>query len=242
MIGTGKMGRCLATILKDRAEVTVCSRSEDRARSLAMRSGVGWAGIDAISASDVVIAAIPSEILPSFAEDAAALMRPGTLFVDVSSVKLGFIEEVQRKLPECFGYISIHPLFTSPRIKEKDMAVINVRRSPIGEKFTSLLSDSGIRVFETTPEEHDRATAITQVLHHFALLSFEKALKDLSDDCELEVEKFWTHSLKKTLAVLRLINRNHETILMIQRRNRFGREIREEFVRNAERLNQEFSR
>ncbi|MEN3035196.1 MAG: prephenate dehydrogenase/arogenate dehydrogenase family protein [Candidatus Methanosuratincola sp.] len=236
VIGTGKMGRCLATLLKGNAEVTLCSREPERARALARRMGIAGAGVPELSASDVVVAAIPTEALTGFAEECAGMMRTGAAFVDVSSVKMGVVEEVLKRLPDGAGYASIHPLFTSPRVKDKDIAFIAIRETETLKRFREALAKAG-RVFETTPEEHDRATAATQVLHHFALLTIERALLKRANESEI----FKTHSLRRTLAVIRMVERNRETVMTIQRLNRFGREAREEFIREAEALNSELS-
>ncbi len=237
VIGTGKMGRCLSTLLRDHADVTLCSRDFKKAKKIAKRIGVGSADINTISESDVVIATIPTGALPRFVEESAGGMRPGAVFVDVSSIKIGLVEEVLKRLPEGVGYVSIHPLFTSPNVKYKDVAFIPVRETATVDRFFETFSKSGISVFKTTPEEHDRATAVMQVLHHFALLTMEKVIQKHMKSSE----KFKTHSLRRTLAVIRLIERNRETAVMIQKLNRFGKGIREEFIKEAEALDREFS-
>ncbi|MEN3007362.1 MAG: prephenate dehydrogenase/arogenate dehydrogenase family protein [Candidatus Methanosuratincola petrocarbonis] len=235
VIGTGRMGRCLAALLKGNAEVTLCSREPKKARALAKRLGVSSAGISELSSSDVVIAAIPTEALIKFAEEYAGTMRPDATFVDVSSVKIGVVEEVLKRLPQRAGYASIHPLFTSPRVKDKDIAFMVLREAKTLKRFREALARSA-RVFETAPEEHDRATATTQVLHHFALLTIERALKHAKVS-----ETFKTNSLRRTLAVIRTVERNRETVITIQKLNRFGKEAREEFIREAEAFNAELS-
>ncbi|MBC7128031.1 MAG: prephenate dehydrogenase/arogenate dehydrogenase family protein [Candidatus Methanosuratus sp.] len=237
VIGTGKMGRCLSTLLKDHAEVTLHSRDIKKARAIARRIGVDGADINAISGSDVILATIPTGALQRFVEESAGAMRPGAIFVDVSSVKVGLVEEVLKRLPKGTGYVSIHPLFTSPKVKEKGVAFIPVRETATVERFLETLSKSGMSVFRTTAEEHDRATAATQVLHHFALLTMERVLQRYMKSSE----RFKTHSLRKTLAVIRLVERNRETAVMIQKLNKFGKGIREEFIREAEALDREFS-
>lgn len=239
MIGTGKMGRCLAQLLKCNSEVTICSRSEGKARAAARRMGIGWGGIDAIARSDITIATAPTEAVPALADQAAKLMPHGALFVDVSSVKMGLIEKVAGRIPHDSGYISIHPLFTSPRVKARNIVAVRVKDSDLSLRFCELLCKSGARIIEATAEEHDRAMAVTQVLHHFALMALERALDKKASGIDLD--RFCTHSLSKTMAVLRLIRKNYETVKMIQRENVFGKEIREEFLREACKLDEELS-
>ncbi|MDI9645032.1 MAG: hypothetical protein QFX35_07435, partial [Candidatus Verstraetearchaeota archaeon] len=85
-----------------------------------------------------------------------------------------------------------------------------------------------------------RATAATQVLHHFALLAMKSALDKMSKTNPIAIESFTTHSLRKTQAVLRLVERNHGAVITIQKLNRYGKEARREFLKEAFRIDEEF--
>ncbi|MBC7112461.1 MAG: prephenate dehydrogenase/arogenate dehydrogenase family protein [Candidatus Methanomethyliales bacterium] len=233
------MGRCMARLLKKSTEVTLCGRSFRRAARVAKIVGVRVADIDiCMLQSDILIAAVPPTSLPELAGEASQHMRDGALFVDISSVKCGIVEEVTRLLPERLEYVSIHPLFASHRVGIKNVVIVPVRVRCWMDKFRELLLTCGMSVVECSAEEHDRAMATFQVLHHFAYLSLKGALKRLG--FEEKESPFTTYSFKRTLAVLRLIEGNIQAIEEIQRRNKFSDDARRIFIEEAKRLDNLF--
>ncbi|MCX8169617.1 MAG: prephenate dehydrogenase/arogenate dehydrogenase family protein, partial [Candidatus Methanomethyliaceae archaeon] len=162
----------------------------------------------------------------------------GSLFVDVSSVKCGIIEEIANLLPPQLEYISIHPLFVSPRVKIKNVIMTPVKAKNWNEKLEELLIKAGMRIGKCSAEEHDKIMAACQVAHHFTYLSLKETLKKLNFENIQEI--FITHSLRKTLAILRLIERNIRTIEEIQRMNKFASMIRKIFIQEAKRLDESF--
>lgn len=234
------MGRCLTRLLRNHCDITLCSRRPDRAISLAKRLDVNASGIESCaSKSDIVIVTIPTEDLQPFAEQISKRMQPGSLFVDISSVKCGVVEVLSKTLPTNVEYASIHPLFASAAVGKKNVILIPVRGSRWIPHLKRLLTSSGMRVTESTAEEHDKVMAAVQVLHHFAYLSLRSAMARL--DWGQDMESFRTHAFRKSLAVLRLIEGNLKTIELIQRRNKYAPYVRELFIKEAKRLNQYYS-
>lgn len=238
-MGTGRMGRSLTRLLKNHCDITLCSRRPDRALSVAKRLGVSASGVkDCVAKSDVVIAAIPTDDLRQFAEQVSETMRPGSLFVDISSVKCGVVEALSGILPAHTEYVSIHPLFASAAVGRKNVIVIPVRGNSWGLHLKQLLASSGMRVTESTAEEHDKVMATVQVLNHFAYLSLRSAMARL--DCGKDIEPFKTHAFRKSLAVLKLIEGNLQTVELIQRGNKYAPSVRELFIKEAKRLDQQY--
>jgi len=79
---------------------------------------------------DVVVLTVPTDAMLASSRDAARLMKPGSLLVDVSSVKCGVVEDICMALPDHVSFISIHPLFSSPGVKVKNTVVVPVRPGP----------------------------------------------------------------------------------------------------------------
>lgn len=238
-MGTGRMGRCLTRLLRNYCDITICSRRPDRASSVAKRLGVGASGIkNCVAKSEIVIAAIPTEDLQPFVEQISETMRPGSLFVDISSVKCGVVEVLSRTLPANIEYASIHPLFASAAVGQKNVILIPVRGNRRSPHLKQLLTLSGMHVMESTAEEHDKAMAMVQVLHHFAYLSLRSAMARL--DWGQGRESFKTYAFRKSLAVLKLIEGNLQTIELIQRRNKYAPFVRELFITEAKKLNQQY--
>jgi len=231
-------------LLRGRCDLTVCGRDADKAQAVARRLGLKASDIGGcVKGSDVVVAAIPSESLPAFVRDISAMLRPGSLFVDVSSVKCGIVEQVSGALPRSVEYVSIHPLFASARVRPKNIVLVGVRTSRLGPLFKLLLSSSGARVTEASAEDHDRAMAAVQVLHHFAYLSMRDALADMvCNVAEGDISAFETHTLRKTLGVMRLIESNLQTVSYIQRKNKYASSARRLLIEAAERLDRSYNR
>ncbi len=238
------MGRCLGILLRDRCDLTICSRDAEKAQAVAGRLRLKASGIgECVQGSDVIVAAVPSESLPDLAREISAKLRPSSLFVDVSSVKCGIVEQVSGALPPSVEYVSIHPLFASARVRPKNVILVGVRTGRLGSLFKLLLSSSGARVTEASAEDHDRAMAAVQVLHHFAYLSMRDAFSDMG--CSVAgggISAFETHTLRKTLGVMRLIESNLQTVSYIQRKNKYAPSARRLLIEAAERLDRSYSR
>ncbi|MCS7097965.1 MAG: prephenate dehydrogenase/arogenate dehydrogenase family protein [Candidatus Methanomethyliaceae archaeon] len=233
------MGRCMAYLLKGVSEVMINSRDFRQAKKVARKIGVKACSFEDLSNSDIIIATVPSEILLEVAKKAFQIMKEGSLFVDVSSVKCGIIEEIANLLPPKLEYISLHPLFASPRVKIKNVIMIPINAKNWNERLEELLIKAGMRVGKCSAEEHDKIMAAYQVAHHFTYLSLKETLKKMNFENMQEI--FITHSLRKTLAVLRLIERNIKTVEEIQRMNKFASIARRIFIQEAKRLDESYS-
>jgi len=235
------MGKCLTKLLKDYCDLTICGRQPDHASVTAKRLGVRSSTIeDCLSKSDVIIATIPSEALVPFIERFSGRILPGSLFVDISSVKCGFIEAVAKTLPTTIGYLSIHPLFSSLRAGRKNVLVIPVRENKWTPQIKKLLVLGGMRVTETNAEEHDNIMATVQVLNHFMYLTMRNSMAQLGTVKELE--SFETYAFRGSLNILKLIEGNLETIELIQKKNKYAPPARNLFIDEAKKLDQKYSR
>lgn len=241
VVGTGRMGKCLTKLLKDYCDLTICGRQPDHASAIAKRLDVRSSTIeDCLSKSDIIIATIPSETLLPFVERFSGGIRTGSLFVDISSVKCGFIEALAKILPPTIGYVSIHPLFSSPGVGRKNVIVIPVRGNKWTTQLKELLALGGMRVTETSAEEHDRVMAKVQVLNHFMYLIMRDSMAQLGADKELE--SFETHAFRRSLNILKLIEGNLETVELIQKRNKYAPLVRNLFMDEAKKLDQKYNR
>jgi prephenate dehydrogenase len=240
VVGTGRMGIGLSRLLKGHCDLAICSRNDQKAKAAARRLGIKASTMERCAAGcDILIAAIPTGELLSFAKQFSGMMQPGTLFVDISSVKCGVVKPISDLLPQAIEYVSVHPLFASARVRPRNVVCISVRSDLWGPRLEELLSSSGMCVTRSTPEEHDRAMAAIQVLNHFAYLTLKNALKELGYGPSMR--PFHTHAFAKTLATMRMMEKNMETILLIQKLNEYAPWAREVFISEAEKLNTELS-
>lgn len=240
-MGTGRMGRCLAALLRGRCDLVVCSRDLRKAEAMARKAEAKAAGTEGCSDRQVVILAVPNSSLIEVAGMVSRTMPAGSLLVDISSVKCGVIDKVEGAIPRGISYISIHPLFYSPRSREKNTIIVPVRPGVWLSPLMSLLTSSGMRLFVAEEKTHDRAMAAVQVAHHFALLSLKATLARMGFWEKGDLEPFMTRSLEKSLRVIRSLDRNIATIEMIQKENGFSQTARATFLDEAKKLDSIYS-
>ncbi|MEM3381745.1 MAG: prephenate dehydrogenase/arogenate dehydrogenase family protein, partial [Candidatus Bathyarchaeia archaeon] len=236
--GAGKMGKLLAKSMRSRVgTLRVISRNLERAKEAARELDVEWAPIEDAHNADVVIVSVPMDETVDACKNLAGRMSPGSLLVDLTSVKTGIVDAVSSSTPPNIEYLSIHPLF-GPNVENmvgRRIIAIKAKPGPKTEDFIDLLESCGCIVKVSTVEEHDEAMASIQVLHHFALLSLSKAISRLVAGRNLS--EYLTESFERTLTNIESIERNLETIYKIQRMNPHGERARKIFIEEATRLN-----
>lgn len=237
IVGTGGMARLMARALKEKIpKLAISSRSPEKAKKLSTRLGVRWAVMDEAAEYNSVLLTAPPQSLPEAAAAISEKMRPGSLLMEISSIKVGVVERVNEKIPDGIEYISLHPLFgpSARRIRGYSIAVIPVR----GEKFLNavagLFESIGLNVVVTSPQEHDEAMSMIQVAHHMAYLSLALSLwESLTPDM---IAKYGTRSLRRTFMVLKMFRGNLGVIKEIQEMNVYGGRARAKLVECIERL------
>ncbi|HNU07820.1 MAG TPA: prephenate dehydrogenase/arogenate dehydrogenase family protein, partial [Pyrinomonadaceae bacterium] len=132
-----------------------------------------------------------------------------------------------KHLPESVEIVGTHPLFGPQSghegIQGMRVAICRVRGSRF-ESVSKFLSDKlKLRVFEKSPEEHDREMAHVQALTHFVA----RALDELHvDESELA-----TVSYEELMRAARLVSEDSwELFKTIQQGNPFAESKRRDFV------------
>lgn len=240
MIGTGRMGQCMASLLKGLCDLTVVSRDASRVRRMpGGLKAMGMASTD-LYTMDIVIMAVPTAALLASAKQISCRMRPGSLIVDISSVKCGVVERLCKALPDSVDYISIHPLFASAGVKVKNTIVVPVRPGKWSSSLALLLSSAGMSLKEASAEEHDRAMATVQAVHHFALMALKNVMarRGLTGQA---LDPFLTHNMLRTMHTIRMVDSNSATIEMIQKTNKHSSQARKEFIEEAIKLDKHYA-
>ncbi|MEM2896519.1 MAG: prephenate dehydrogenase/arogenate dehydrogenase family protein [Candidatus Bathyarchaeia archaeon] len=237
--GTGRIGRALARILRNRfRRVLICSRSVKRAKRVAGSLGIYGYSIDENWEADIVIVSVPIEHTYQVCKDLISKLQKGFLLVDLASVKEGIVNRLEKEIPERLEYVSLHPLFGGriKNLKNKNFIVIPVKLGEKARAFLKFLESEGANLVHSTLEEHEKSMSIVQVLHHFSLLTFLMALGKLGGIDYLKESSLETRSLEKTKKILKMIKENFPTIVSIQKYSRFGEKVRKEFAMDAERI------
>jgi prephenate dehydrogenase len=183
IVGAGEMGRWVADTV-DHTPLAFADTDAEAARDAAAAFGaeaVPLAG--ATPAADrefeTVCLAVP---LPVVA-DAVADWAPHTneAMFDVSGIMGPPVAAMREHLPD-HERASLHPLFAPPRAPG-NVALVSDAVGPTLDPLLDAIRRAGNELFETTPEEHDRAMSTVQAKTHAAVLAWA-----LASDGELREE------------------------------------------------------
>jgi prephenate dehydrogenase len=169
IIGLGAFGRLMAEHLSPHFRLYGFDPAVSEDDAAAMK-GVALASLSVVACCDIVVLATP---VNSFGAVIAAIrpyLRPGTLALDVGSVKIAPCAIMNRDLPEGVDIVGTHPLFgpQSARggIRGLKIAVCPVRGAKAPRVAAVLRKKLGLKVIVATPDAHDREVATAQGLTH----------------------------------------------------------------------------
>lgn len=162
IIGFGAFGQLIARHLRDHLPVCVCDP--------AMRSN-DLPQVDLADAArcQIVVLAVPLLRMEDVLHQIAPHLAPGTLVVDVASVKIRPAQMMQRILPDHAQIVASHPLF-GPESARDGLRGHRIAWCPLRgtghRRAAALLRRLGLQVLPTTPDRHDRDMAVVQGLTH----------------------------------------------------------------------------
>ena len=168
--GRGGMGRCLAQMFGDLGHAVLIA---DLDTPLSPR--------EAAEVADVVIISVPIDATVDVIRDLGPRVRPDALLMDVTSIKSAPMRAMLEH-SRC-SVIGTHPLFgPSVHTVQGQRIVLTPGRDAKAEWggwLRTMLCARGLNVLETTPEAHDQAMSIVQVLTHFTTEVMGRALTTL---------------------------------------------------------------
>ena len=174
IVGYGSFGRFMAQHLSHHFEVVVHDQRSELEEEHAERliaDGVRWASLAEVASSPIVVHAVPVQDLPRLLERLRPLLSPGSLFVDVASVKVRPMAMLAEALPAEVEYVGTHPMFGSQSGRDGIAGLEVALCAGRGDSYDSvrdfLAKTLALKVHEMTPEEHDREMAYVQGLTHW---------------------------------------------------------------------------
>jgi len=225
IIGFGQFGQFMAQHLAPFFDVAVCDNADLSAE--AAEIGVEWCDFETVAAKRSVIFAVPLKAFETVLTRAARFLPADAICFDVCSVKLKPLELMRELLPATVEIVGTHPLF-GPQSGRDGIAGMRVALCPLRttrtEEIRSFLTETlKLRVFEKSPEEHDREMAHVQALTHFVA----RALDELHVvDSELA-----TVSYEELMRAARLVSEDSwELFQTIQQGNPFADTKRKAFI------------
>ena len=168
IIGVGAFGAFMLPHVAPHYDVSIHDAADVSA--LAKQHGVKAASLAEVAACDVVVLAVPIQKMEAVLQSIAPHLKRDALVIDVASVKIKPTEMMQRLLPEHAAIVGTHPLFGPQSgkngIESLNVAVCNVRGNRAAGVVAFLRDQLKLKVYETTPEDHDRQLAYVQGLTH----------------------------------------------------------------------------
>jgi prephenate dehydrogenase len=189
--------------------------------------------------SSVVVLAAPVSRLTEVVGSIAPHLRPGTLVVDVGSVKMVPVEIMSAGVPHHAEILATHPLFgpqsASNGIEGLKIVVCPIRGTRWLRVAAFLRKVLRLNVIVTTPEAHDREAATVQGLTHL-IAKVLMAMEPLPI-------RMTTRSFELILQAVDMVRYDApEVFQAIERSNPYAAAVRQRFFALAAQLEAELSR
>lgn len=237
LIGFGAFGQLIAHHI--RPYFPVCAYDPAPGlQPVAARHGVVLTSLAAAARCPVVVLALPVGRMAEIVAAIAPHIQPGSLVLDVGSVKVVPAELMERGLPDHAEIAATHPLF-GPQSARDGIAGLKIAVCPIrGRRCYSMAAflrkQLGLKVIMTTPEDHDREAATVQGLTHL----IAKVLVQM----EPLPTRMTTRSFDLLAAAVGMVRHDAPEIFeAIERVNPYASEVRRRFFALASTLNAELA-
>ena len=220
--GKGGMGRCMGDLFADLGHAVMIA---DLDTDLSPQEAAG--------AADVVIISVPIDMTVEVIRQRGPLVRPDALLMDVTSIKTAPVEQMLKSSRG--SVIGTHPLFgPSVHSVQGQRIVLTPGRGETWQAWLeSMLRARGLTIKQTTPQEHDRAMAVIQVLTHFATEVMGRSLADLGVSLEQTLDYTSPVYLMELLMTARHFAQSPDLYASIQMSNPLTGKVTEAFVQAA---------
>jgi len=195
ILGPGLLGGSLALALKARtkAHVTVWGRRAESLQEIVDRGSADAAVADVAAAAkgaDIVVFATPVEAMASLATQIAPVLHPGTLVVDVGSVKACVVTELTPIFAGRARFIGCHPMagseqtgFAASRadLFEGSVCILTPEASTSRDTAADAAAfwqSVGCSTRELAPTEHDQIVAWISHMPHLLAAALVQSVAD----------------------------------------------------------------
>jgi prephenate dehydrogenase len=171
VIGFGRFGRFMVEQLVGDFSVLVYASSANKKDQI-MASGALAEDLETVCAQDIVIVCVPISVLEECFGKIAPLLKPGSLVMDVASVKVFPVSWMKAKLPREVEILPTHPMFGPDSAAESLVGhkIVLCRERISDERYASVkvwLNSKKLEVIEISAKAHDQCIAATLTLTHF---------------------------------------------------------------------------
>jgi prephenate dehydrogenase len=240
--GTGETGSWFARYFKRKGfDVAVWGPSGKV--EVAERLGVRYAHdmVKEVEESDIVLISVLIEKTVEMIQTVAPRMHPGSLIMDVTSIKSGPVRAMKTYAPKGVEVLGTHPMFgpTMPSLFGQTIIFTPVE-GKTGKWLSiiqSLFESDGAHVRILEAEEHDEMMAVVQALTHFAYIGIGATLKALDFDVKRS-RKFMSPVYEIMIDFVgRILDQNPELYASIQK-NPKAAAVRQTYVAECMRLSE----
>lgn len=197
VIGLGLIGGSLALELKKSSWATIygIDKNEDHLQR-ALELGIIYekATIDIVSQADVVIVAVPVDVIPEISLRVLDRIAEDTLVFDVGSTKAAVCDAV-RNHPKRKNFVALHPI-SGTEFSGPDAAIYNLFTDKVNiicerELSESSMVDRAIKIFEDlkmknvfmdSAVQHDKHIAYVSHLSHISSFMLGKTVLEIEQD------------------------------------------------------------
>ena len=238
--GTGETGSWFARYFKEKGfDVAVWGPSGKVA--VAERLGVRYAHDRAaeVESSDIVLVSVLIEKTVEVIREVAPHMHPGSLLMDVTSIKSEPMKAMKTFAPKGVEVLGTHPMFgpTMPSLCGQTV-ILTPAEGKSGKwlpAIRSLFESDGAKIEVLDADEHDEIMAVVQALTHFAYIGIGATLKSLDFDVQRS-RKFMSPVYEIMIDFVgRILDQNPELYASIQKNPKAMR-VRQTFVTECMRL------
>ena len=244
VIGLGLIGGSLALELKKNSWVTIYGIDKNPEHlEKALELGIIYkkAELDIIHEMDVVIIAVPVNIIPELSIQVLELIGEGTLVFDVGSTKAAVCDAI-RNHPKRKNFVALHPIagteFSGPEAAIYDLFTKKVNiicekelSSPeMIERTISIFENLKMRnVFMDSPVQHDKHIAYVSHLSHISSFMLGKTVLEIEKD----EKSIFNMAGSGFASTVRLAKSNPETWtpIFLQNRDNLLKSL-EEYIKN----------
>ncbi len=197
IIGLGLIGGSLALELKKNSWATIYGidkNPEHLKRALELGIIYKKADLDIIPEMDVVIIAVPVNIIPELSIQVLGLIRENTLVFDVGSTKAAVCDAI-RNHPKRKNFVALHPIagteFSGPEAAIYDLFTDKVNIICEKELSSPEMIERSLSVFESlkmrnvfmdSAVQHDKHIAYVSHLSHISSFMLGKTVLEIEKD------------------------------------------------------------
>jgi chorismate mutase/prephenate dehydrogenase len=154
--GHGKLGALMARLFADLGHQVLIADLDTELTA-----------VEAAENAEVTVVSVPIDVTESVIRQVGPKVRPGGLLMDVTSIKEGPVSAMLSATKA--SVVGTHPMFgpSVHSLQGQRVVLCRARGDEWADWVAHAFTARGLTVTETTPEQHDRAMSIVQVLTHF---------------------------------------------------------------------------